>query len=523
VSDPIIVVGAGPVGLTAAGELARRGVPVRIIDQREAPTDQSRAIVVHSRSLEMFERIGVVDEIIAAGVRTDAMEMHADGKLIIRIELSLVDSHYPYSVTLAQTETERILTGALSGHGVSVERGVTLTALEQDAEGVRVTLRHPDGHDEVATCPWLVGADGAHSDVRHQVGSALAGSFKGERFLMGDVHAAHSLDPHTMLTFFSPHDGPLLAFPMKGDRMRLIAQIPVTAEAPATQEWLQQVIDERSDSKITIHDALWLTKFDVRHAQVPQYRVGRVFLAGDAAHVHSPAGGQGMNTGMQDAFNLGWKLARVSRSGSAGGSVLLDSYHAERHPVGAKVIEFTTALTRAATVTNPIVQKLRNHAVHAATALAPVRTAMADKTEEVALSYRGSPIVVASTTGGKRGSRIVAGDHLPEAAPGLGAALARESGHVLLTIAPERAVPSAPAPGSIRQILVTAADAPAADGAAERDGYDAVIDDPDQAAATRYGLPHGGRIMVRPDGYVAAVAPLDDDAPLRAYGAMLSR
>jgi 2-polyprenyl-6-methoxyphenol hydroxylase-like FAD-dependent oxidoreductase len=182
-------------------------------------------------------------------------------------------------------------------------------------------------------------AVGCAREVRRQVGSALEGSFHGERFLMGDVHAEHDFDPRSMYTFFSAHDGPLMVFPMKGDRMRLIAQVPTASTDAASQEWLRRVADERAAGRIRIHDLLWLTCFEIHHAQVPQYRVGRVFLAGDAAHIHSPAGGQGMNTGIQDAFNLGWKLAAAYRGTAS--ETLIDSYHAERHPVAARVIEST--------------------------------------------------------------------------------------------------------------------------------------------------------------------------------------
>ncbi|MGW2668057.1 FAD-dependent monooxygenase [Streptomyces sp. NPDC001272] len=508
-SDPILVVGAGPVGLTAALELARRGVPVRIVDRLAEPTTESRAIVVHARSLEMFERLGLVDELIRAGVRTTGMEMHADGEVVARIALDLVDSPFPYSVTVAQTETERILTEALAGHGVRVEREVTLTGLTQDEHGVRVVLEHADGRRETAGTGWLVGADGGHSQTRKLVGSALAGKFKGEKFLMGDVDADHDFDPHSMYTFFSPHDGPLLVFPMEGDRLRLIANIPTDERRTATREWLQQVVDERAGRPVRIRDSRWLTLFEVHHAQVPEYRVGRVLLAGDAAHVHSPAGGQGMNTGIQDAHNLAWKLALVS-TGQAG-PALLDSYHAERHPVGAQVIRFAATLTRVATLAHPVAQKLRNKGMHLLTGLAPVRQAMADRTEETAVAYRRSPIVVRSRGGGD----LHAGDHLPAAGgPELRAALAAAHEHVLLTVAADGSAP-APVDGvTARHLLIGAA-------ATGRTGYDAAFPDPDSRAAARYGLPDGGRIMVRPDGYVAAIAPLDDDAPLRAYQALL--
>ncbi len=518
-NDTVIVVGAGPVGLTMAGELARRDVPVRIIDTLAAPTTQSRAIIVHARSLEMLRRKGVVEQIAAAGVIVTAMEMHTDERLVARMELGIVDSPYPYSVVIAQTETERILTEDLAAHGISVERQVTLVGMEQDSIGVRATVRHAGGDEDVIPAGWLVGADGAHSDVRRLVGTALAGSFVGESFLMGDVHADHDFDPAAMYTFFSAHDGPLLVFPMKGNRMRLIAQIAGHTDRAPTREWLQQIADERATGHIHIREPLWLTTFDIHHAQIPQYRFGRVFLAGDAAHIHSPAGGQGMNTGMQDAFNLGWKLALASQDRAS--EALLDSYHAERHPVAAHVIQLTTDLTRAGTLSNPIAQRLRNEAMHAATAIAPVRLAFADETEEITLSYRHSPVVVSS----RRHGRVAAGDHLPHAHPALDTALAGDAGHTLVTVALDRQVPAAAT--DIPQYLVAdrADPQPGTDpsyGADPSYSYAAIFADPDRKVAHRYGLDQGGRVLVRPDGYVAALTPLDDDAPIGRYQALIA-
>ena len=393
-SDPVLVVGAGPVGLALAVELARRDVPVRIVDTLTAPTTESRAIVVHARSLEMLERVGVLDDVIESGIKATGIEMHASGRVLARVELDIVDSAHPYSVVTAQTETERILARRLAEHGIEVERCLSLVGLEQSITGVRATLRASDGREETVAASWAVGTDGARSEVRRQIDSALEGSFHGERFLMGDVHAEHDFDPRSMYTFFSPHDGPLMAFPMKGDRMRLIAQVPTSSTDAASQDWLQRVADERTAGRIRIHDSLWLTCFEIHHAQVPRYRVGRVFLAGDAAHIHSPAGAQGMNTGLQDAFNLGWKLA--SAHWGTATETLLDSYHAERHPVAARVIEFSTRLTHLSTLADPLAQKLRNAALHTMTGIGPARRALAGETEETTLSYHGSPAVVGS-------------------------------------------------------------------------------------------------------------------------------
>jgi 2-polyprenyl-6-methoxyphenol hydroxylase-like FAD-dependent oxidoreductase len=506
-TDPILVVGAGPVGLTLACELARRDVSVRIVDTLETPTDQSRAIVLHARSLEMLERIGVIDEIIDSGVRTVAMEMRAEGRVLTRLALDTVDSPYPFSVTTAQTETERILTARLAGLGVTVERGVTLTGLTQEPDRVRAVLRHAGGREETVSTPWLAGTDGARSTTRHLTGTALAGDFHGERFLLGDVDADHDLDRSAMHTFFSGEDGPLLVFPMRGDRMRLIAQIPVDGPAPEpTLDRLQEITDRRAGG-IRIRDSRWLTVFETKHGQVPQYRIGRVLLAGDAAHVHSPAGGQGMNTGMQDAFNLGWKLALTVRGRCD--DALVDSYHAERHPVGEKVIEFSTQLLRAGTLSGPVAQWLRNRALHAAGGLAPVRHALATRTEETDLSYRDSPLVGPA----HRHQPVRSGDHAPDVdGTELRALLARETGHVLVTVPPARAVPPAATAPGVRQILM-AATGP--------EGYDAVCADPERRAADRLALPRGGRVMIRPDGYVGFVTDLDDSGTLPAYLSMV--
>jgi 2-polyprenyl-6-methoxyphenol hydroxylase-like FAD-dependent oxidoreductase len=520
----VLVVGAGPTGLVAACELARRGVAVRVIDKLAAPTTESRAIVVHARSLEMFDQMGIADEIIGSGVKTLAMQILAGGRILAKLSLDQVDSAFPFSVTTPQTETERILGERLAGLGVTVERGTELTALTQDADAAHLTLRRLDGTQEQAEAAWVVGADGAHSTVRAAAGTKLAGSFKGERFILGDVEAEHSLDPSSMYSYFSPDGGPLLVFPMRGSRMRLIAQVHDPDGQPLNldpgQDELQAIVDARAGG-IRITGSHWLTEFEIHHAQVPAYRSGRVFLAGDAAHVHSPAGGQGMNTGMQDAFNLGWKLALAVQG--AGGERLLDSYHAERHPVAAKVIKMTTLMTQVGTLRHELAVKLRNELMHAASGLAPVRHALANQAEEVALSYRGSPMV----QGHLRHARIAPGDHLPPIADAslqaqLAAACHPESGtHVILTITPPSPAPATPPPaaspppavhpaappapvsdaGDARQVLV----APAADAI---DGYDVTIADPGHLVAIRYGLRDGARIIIRPDGYIGYLGDL---------------
>ena len=504
----VLVVGAGPVGLVMACELARRKVKVRVIDKLPAATVESRAILLHPRSLEMLERLGVVEQIITSGVRTDGMQLHADGKILADLTFESVDSHYPFSITTAQTETERILTTRLTELGGSVERGVELVSFDQDDAGVHCRLRHPDGRTEGATIGWVVGTDGSHSTVRAQTGQRLEGSFQGERFLLGDVDADYDWPRDRMHSFFGAGSGPLLIFPMLGRRARVIAQITDGDDRP-TLERLQTVVDERA-SGFRVDSVRWLTVFEIHHAQVPQYRVGRVFLAGDAAHVHSPAGGQGMNTGMQDAFNLGWKLAAVIDS--SGDPVLLDSYEAERHPVAARVIEQTTKLTDMGTIDSQIARTVRNTALRLVSRIAPVRQRVVEQLEETDIAYRTSPIVAGADR--HRGLRL--GDAAPDV-PGsrLRELLVAAEGTVAVLFgSPGEQVVDALA--GLSQIRVVDGAPDGVSGSVATDSV--VLDDPDGRTARRYGAHAGDLFLVRPDGYVGFVGSLLDGEVGSAIG-----
>ena len=241
----VLVVGAGPAGLVLACELSRRGTAVRVVDRLTEPTEESRAILVHARSLEMMQRIGTVDALVASGIPATAAEFHADGGVLGRVPLDTVDSPFPFSVSTAQTETERVLTERLAELGVTIERGAEFVALEQNDDEVRSTLRHPDGHEETCTSSYVVGTDGSHSTVRHQVGAKLEGSFKGRRFLLGDVEGDYDLDRDAFHTFVSVDAGPLLVFPMAGSRVRVIAMLEDGDEA-STLEHVQAVCDRRA-------------------------------------------------------------------------------------------------------------------------------------------------------------------------------------------------------------------------------------------------------------------------------------
>jgi 2-polyprenyl-6-methoxyphenol hydroxylase-like FAD-dependent oxidoreductase len=510
----VVIVGAGPVGLVAACDLARRGVSIRVIDKLAEPTTESRAIAIHARSCDMFDRMGVLDDLIATGVKSTAMNMFANGKKMFRAPLDTVDSAFPYTLITAQTETERVLTEHLTALGVSIDRGVELKELTQDDAAVHLVLQRADGATEHVATSWVVGTDGSHSSVRRLVGTKLQGSFKGERFILGDVEVEPHFDNTNMYTYFDS-DGPVVTLPMLGGRVRFLAQIHDAPGTPLnlnpTTAELQKIVDERIGG-VTITTPHWVTCFEIHHGLVPEYRHGRIFLAGDAAHIHSPAGGQGMNTGMQDAFNLSWKLAEVIKGDA--GDALLDSYNAERHPVGKRVIDFTSTLTKVGTLKG-LARVARDTAVKLIGHVPPAVRVMASNITETNIAYKNSPAVL---TTGPRHAKIAAGQHVPHITDAamqkqLGAALG--SGHTVLTVAGGKAAPAA-GPAGQMQVLIAADDSPVG-------GYDAVIADPRGLVAKRYGLPDGGRVVVRPDGYIGAVTRLDDLTGVADYFALIAR
>jgi 2-polyprenyl-6-methoxyphenol hydroxylase-like FAD-dependent oxidoreductase len=305
-------------------------------------------------------------------------------------------TRYPYILSLAQAETETVLAKKLAALGVSVEREHALVSFTQDGTGVTATLAAPKGQQKVRAA-WLVGADGAHSTVRKQLEIPFEGSTYEERFLLADVRVDGHLREDRATVFFA-EDGVLACFPMRDHRFRLIGLCPAdqTSDEAPTLESMTALFAKRSGLDAKVSDARWLAQFRVHCRQVSRYRDDRVFLAGDAAHIHSPVGGQGMNTGLQDAHNLAWKLALVHR-GSARG-LLLDSYQAERHEIGRGILRDTDAATKAITLRNVVARTVRNEVARFMSSFDLVRRRMAAQTAELSVGYATSPIVAEDTT-----------------------------------------------------------------------------------------------------------------------------
>jgi 2-polyprenyl-6-methoxyphenol hydroxylase-like FAD-dependent oxidoreductase len=392
-TKPVLVVGAGPVGMTMASELVRYGVPVRIVDKAAQRTDKSKALVLWSRTLELLDRGGGSAPFIKAGFKAVAVNFITGEKVVGHVSMEAVRSPYPYALMLPQSETERLLEERLAALGVAVERRVELTTFTSGAGGVEATLRHPDGREEVVSVDWLLGCDGAHSAVRHGLGAPFAGETNNSDWMLADVHMTGYPFPDSEASVYWHQDGAFVIFPISPGRYRVLADLPPAgAERPPTptMDEVQAVIDRRGPSGMKAFDPIWLTGFRINGRKVANYRWGRVFLAGDAAHVHSPAGGQGMNTGMQDAFNLAWKLALFVRK--ACGEHLLDSYSPERSGVGDEVLKAAGRLTTIGTLKNPVLQTIRNLVGNVMLGFGSVQQAFADNMTEVSIGYPHSPL-----------------------------------------------------------------------------------------------------------------------------------
>jgi 2-polyprenyl-6-methoxyphenol hydroxylase-like FAD-dependent oxidoreductase len=349
----VLVVGAGPTGLTLAAQLARFGVRCRIIDSSADRAHESRALGIQPRTLEVLRPLGVADELVRRGNPNVRVHIHGRGGRVTSspmFDIGLSDTAFAFLLFLSQSETEAVLLDRLAELGVTVERKTRLEDVQDTGQYVTGTIADVDGVRHVVGARYVVGCDGAHSTVRSASGIDFAGGRYPQTFLLADL-AVEGLEPDGIHVFFGP-SGPLLFFPLKVPApFRLITIRPpgttaaresgqlATALGPVTTTELSSLVAAATHEPLGLQDPVWATAFHISHRHAGTYGRGRLFLAGDAAHVHSPAGAQGMNTGIQDAINLGWKLALVIRG--AAPDQILDSYDEERRPVGAFVLRFT--------------------------------------------------------------------------------------------------------------------------------------------------------------------------------------
>jgi 2-polyprenyl-6-methoxyphenol hydroxylase-like FAD-dependent oxidoreductase len=394
VSANVIVVGAGPAGLLLAGDLASAGIQTTLIERRTHGSELTRAFAVHARTLEMLDARGLADPLIERGQRLTELRLFGAAT----IPLSDLPSRFPFVLVTPQYQVESLLEERAARAGVEILRGVEAIGLHQDGDGVEVEVR--DGEPRRAA--YLVGADGHRSTIRGVLGLPFPGRTVIRSVMLADVRLAE--DPPQALATNSR--GHLFAFiaPFGDGYHRVIAwdahkQVPETD--PVDLEELRTVVRSVLGTDYGMHDPRWTSRFHSDERQVPSYRVGRVFLTGDAAHEHSPAGGQGMNTGMQDSANLSWKLAQAL----SGGPDLLDSYHAERYPVGAAVIRGTGMLLRVAQTRMARLHGLRDVVAAGASRVPAVTKPLRRALSGLSVSYPAPP-----------GANRLAGRRMPDIA-----------------------------------------------------------------------------------------------------------
>jgi 2-polyprenyl-6-methoxyphenol hydroxylase-like FAD-dependent oxidoreductase len=516
-----LVVGAGPTGLALAAQLQRFGTRFRIIDQLLDRTRESRALGVQARTLELLQMLGLGERLVARGRTSTRLKLHLEGRGVAAVtlgDIGAVDTRFPFILFVSQAETEDVLNEHLRASGVLIERGTTLLSFELEGDGLRCLIQRVDGGQERLHTRFLVGCDGAHSVVRKQSGIAFEGGSYPQAFALGDVEADGPLESNA-INSFAGGGGVAIFFPLgRPTTWRVIAMDvddqrepqrgsprEVVSDLPLSE--LQALVDPPAAGTIRLRDPAWLTRFRLHHRQTASYRRGNIFLAGDAAHIHSPVGAQGMNTGIQDAWNLGWKLSLVTRGFARDG--LLDTYEAERWPVGQFLLRYTDRLfstfTRAMSG-RPLAAWARRivipHVVPHLFASRRLRRAAFAFVSELGIRYRKSPAVAEGDLEQQGGPR--AGDRLPDAevlvnqrSTYLQEALAGP--HLALLLCGDSARWDSVELDRLRaryaRVITTYRLA--------RPGFDGSLVDEQGTAFARLAVLDTAQYLVRPDGYIA--------------------
>ncbi|WP_405917114.1 FAD-dependent monooxygenase [Streptomyces sp. NBC_00728] len=479
----VVVVGSGPTGLLLAGDLAAAGVPVVLVEKRpRGISNLSRAFVLHARTLEQLDARGLADGLESKGRALDRIRLFGG----LTLALDTLPSRFNHLLVIPQYEVEEALQHRAEKAGVRFVYETEVTGLRQDADGVTLEVRGPGGAAGELAADYVVGTDGMRSAVRTAIGLAFPGRSVIRSVVLADVRLDE--EPESVLTANAVGDAFAFIAPFGDGYYRVIGwhrgrDIPDSE--PVGLDEVKEIARLALGHDYGMRDARWMSRFHSDERQAPAYRVGRVFLAGDAAHVHTPAGGQGMNTGLQDAANLGWKLAAVFNGWA--GAALLDTYQAERHPVGASVLRSSGGIVRLAMAKRPWTRALRAGITTVLGHVGPARRRAAGRITGIGYAY-GAP----------RGAHPLTGNRAPD--------LALRSGRLYEALRAGRFVLIAPGPSGTGQ-AGQAEQAERAERAGERAG---------RLTVERWAGERRTTLLVRPDGYVAWAAESPDPAAVEA-------
>ena len=519
----VLVVGAGPTGLALAHSLLRQGFTPRIIDAGEGTSPESRALATHARTLEVLGE-SVANKLLEIGKPIDRANIYSGDELLVDLSLSGTPTLYSFVLAISQGDVERALVRELSGEGVQVEWRTRLRSLEQDADGVSVVIENPDEYDTTHRFDYVVGCDGVRSPTREAAGIELEAHGDHRWWVLADVKFGQNKPDHATLYGCLGPAGVLAMIPLQDeDWWRVVAVGGVSDERPeVTLESIDALMKERTSFHTEILAERWLSSFRIREHVANTYRAGRVLIAGDAAHAHSPLGGQGMNTGIQDAYNLGWKLAAVLRGASPS---LLDSYISERRPVGAELVRNTGRGTRVIYSSSSWLVWLRNRALQKVMQLDMVTERVRNSIEMLVIAYPDSDVVDEhlGQVGGEEGLLDRDARREFQQAPGPGERAPLELRAVRVAVdRPEHSIllfgldeapnltraqsASSTAVGLDPASFHTIAVVKSEDAARALEGdaaFARVLVDADNAIHKAFGAGKGGAmVVVRPDGYI---------------------
>ncbi|MGC5170037.1 FAD-dependent monooxygenase [Microbacterium sp. DT81.1] len=521
----VLVVGAGPAGLTLAADLLRRNVSVRLIDQAGSPAPTSRATSLTPRTLEVLDDLGIAQELLDTGIRIRTAEAYQGQNRAFRLTFPETgQTRYPFLLNNSQRQTEDLMTERVRALGGTVERERRLIGLRQDRKGVVALIDGPAGPEEIHA-KWLIGADGGRSTVRNTLGIPFEGKTGTleETIVLGDVHIDWNLPSDRLYSWFN-EDGALLAFPFREPgRWRITAALSPAEEADGrfiedSIERFTELYQRRTgDTTSRLTDMQGFSVYRVNQRVVDHYRRGRVVLMGDAAHVHTPAGGLGMNTGIQDAYSLGWRLAIAVQRGD---DAAIESYERERRPVALALLSSTGNLQRLWSIRDRRVQHVRDSALQIVLNLGPVRRAFFAGAGQLNVTYRAR-----SRIGRRSGPRV--GDRIPDVRVAHGNTEQswlhehlRGTQPVLIVLAGDRIsnrgvddrLTALAHDAQRRSVTLLYVEAPGVDHA-ERGGVTTVVDTHGDLHR-RFHARTARSIVVRPDKHIAAISTAHDSAIL---------